>query len=131
MTRRGILIAYKLVAPLAALCLILGTLDELGVIDISERGLPDALYTPFVMVMFGAVFLVPVLLILCPIIVFRFRSDRPVMLPALLLFVALLALFGPAFAGTADSFQWPGGVLFVAFIIAATWAGYFAPNPSK
>jgi hypothetical protein len=38
-------------------------------------------------------------------------------------------LFGPLFAGVADSFTWPGGVLLVAAIIAATWAGYFAPTP--
>jgi hypothetical protein len=130
MTRRGIILAYKVLGPFGLLIAFLGALDTLGVIDLSERGLPDPLFGIAAGLTYLMAFSIPVLVVLCPIIIFRFRRDLPVMLPALLMVLALFLLFGPLFAGfdeVAPAFGWIGGLLLLGSALTAIWAGYFTP----
>ena len=129
MTRRGILLAYKILGPFGLLCAFLGLLDTIGVISISERGLGE-FYTLFAVVMYAVGFALIPIAILCPIIAIRYWRDLPVMLPSLLMFLAILSLLGPAFAGYDEVPDLPVGILALAAVIAATWAGWFTATPA-
>lgn len=129
MTRRKILLAYKLIGLFGLAIAFVGLLDTIGLIELSERGLGEW-YTLAAVVMYGMAFSIPVFLILCPIVIMRFYRELPLMLPALLLLLALLTLFGPALAGVEndDAYAWPGAVLLFAAVAGALWAGFFAPR---
>jgi hypothetical protein len=133
MTRRGILLAYKILGPFGLVWAFIGLLDSIGLISLSERSLPEPLFGLMAAVMYLIGFGLIPLAILCPIIAIRYRRDLPVMLPSLLLFLAICALFGPLLAGVEDdeAFAIPGAALALAAVAAATWAGWFAEAPAS
>ena len=129
MTRRGILLAYKILGPFGLFCAFVGMLDTIGLISVSERGLGE-FYTLFAVIMYAIGFSLIPLAVLCPIIAIRYWRDLPVMLPSLLLFLAILALLGPAFAGYERTPDLAISALALAAVISATWAGWFSEAPT-
>ena len=129
MTRRGILLAYKILGPFGLFLAFLGLLDTIGLISVSERGLGE-FYTLFAVVTYAIGFALIPLAVLCPIIAVRYRRDLPVMLPSLLMFFAILSLLGPAFAGYDEVPDLPVGILALAAVFTATWAGWFTKAPA-
>ena len=126
--RATILLTYKIVGPLLLALFIAETLSEFGIIEMNERTMPGPLYTLYAVLMFGIVFASPLFLIGSIVILWRYRTDWPVTLPALMLL--LFFLFFPL------AFLWPDApndlvvglmsVGSIGFALAAIWAGWFA-----
>lgn len=131
MTRWGILMTYKIVGPLLLLVVILEELGKYGFIDLSERTpIGSLLYTPRVMLIMALALASPIIVILGGVILYRFGSDWPVTLPALLAAVSLsmivlIAIFDPP-EPLQQIMSDTAGVVAIAAMIAAVWAGWFA-----
>jgi hypothetical protein len=130
MTRWGILMTYKIVGPLLLAFIILEELAAFGVIDLSERTrLGSYLYTPRAVITMALGLSMPIVVIMAAVILYRFGTDWPVTLPAILfglsmaLILAIAVLDPPERIN--DAMTNVSLALAGAAVLAAIWAGWF------
>lgn len=131
MTRWGILMTYQAVGPILLVFIVLQELHTRGVIDLSERTpIGSFLYTPAVMLTMALALASPIIVILGGVILFRYGTDWPVTLPALLFALALAILIGTAILVPSerinDLAKNVNLALLGAAVLAMIWAGWFA-----
>jgi hypothetical protein len=131
MTRYGILLTYKIVGPILLLFIMVEELSALGVIELSERTpFGSFLYTPRAMITMALGLSMPIIVILAGVILYRFRTDWPVTLPAILFGLSMALILAIAFLSPPekvdDMMTNVSMTLAVAAVLAAIWAGWFA-----
>ena len=131
MTRWGILMTYQIVGPILLVFILLQELHTRGVIDLSERTpIGSFLYTPAVMITMALGLSLPIIVILAGVIIYRFGTDWPVTLPALLFGLSFALLLATAVLAppekTNDVMKNISLALAGAAVLAMIWAGWFA-----
>ena len=128
MNRAAVLLAYRVLGPLALLGGAAVGLERLGLADFSEGAIPEALYMAMVLLTFGLALALPFLALGALIVAATFRSDWRLMAPALLMLVFAAGVAASAFGPRAASNTALGAsqAAFFLFGLTATRVGWSA-----